>query len=216
VAWYARIVQSRAIQPHFSALVTASFLAGTAHSVPVQWEIAAGGNDHFYEVVLADALTWDQANAAAALRPLAGAWHLATITSAAENAFIESLLNSSSLFPNCFSGTAAGTICTGLWIGATSTSIGSNDWTWVTGEAFSFTDWGPFEPATNGDRISFDAFVTSGQFAWNDAPNLWPYDSGYIVEAPEPSTALLIACVLAGITARRRRAHERVPINARR
>jgi len=53
------------------------------------------GNGHDYEAVLApDGITWDAANAAA----VASGKHLATITSAAENDFVFSLLSAPELW----------------------------------------------------------------------------------------------------------------------
>lgn len=42
------------------------------------------------------------------------------------------------------------------------------DWTWVTGEAFAFADWGQTAPFGNGDRISFAEMGTGLEVAWND------------------------------------------------
>jgi hypothetical protein len=185
-----------------TTLLAASMIAPAASSAPVQWEAGSGGNDHLYDVVLLpDLVTWDDANAAALALP--GDWHLATITSAPEAAFIEGLLDSSE-FTDCVSGTLAGTICTGLWLGATSSTVGSNDWQWVSGEAFSFTDWGQAEPFGNGDRIRLDWFLSNGVLAWNDARNVMNPAHGYVVElVPEPSTVFLVAAGIVAATRRR-------------
>ena len=65
-----------------------------AHAVDpawVTWGLNVGGNGHQYAVVASSGMTWNQANTQA--QNLGG--YLATITSAAENNFVFSLLNSS-------------------------------------------------------------------------------------------------------------------------
>jgi hypothetical protein len=190
-------------------LVTAVVLAVfpiSAHSAPIQWDVSSGGNGNFYDFVLVqDLITWSDANSV--VEALAGDWYLATIASASESAFVESLLDSSQ-FTDCVSGTLAGTICNGLWIGATSSAIGANDWQWVTGESFSFTDWGPFEPFRNGDRIRLDWFLSQSVFAWNDARNTLNPARGYVLElnqvtaVPEPGTLLLSGLGIIGLAIR--------------
>ena len=60
----------------------------SADLTPVQWSADAGGNDHYYEVVVAEqAVSWDDARADAEVR----GGYLATVTSAAENAFPKSM-----------------------------------------------------------------------------------------------------------------------------
>lgn len=191
-----------------------TLFATTVSAIPIQWTSASGGNGHYYEVVLQDNFSWDAADNAAQARP--GNWHLATITSSAENQFIESLLTfgDPTYFDNCVSGTLAGTICRGLWIGGASSSNVSNDWSWVTGEAFSYADWGPFEPFNNGDRIRLDQMGST--LAWNDVPNARTQGKGYIVEinalptgtAPETPTVALMVLGLAVLGYRRRKINE--------
>jgi hypothetical protein len=65
-------------------------IAMNASSVPVQWQVANGGNGHFHEAILVGTnITWEESRAAAQL--LGG--DLATITTSAENAFGKSLFN---------------------------------------------------------------------------------------------------------------------------
>ena len=82
-----------------------------------------------------------------------------------------------------------------MWLGATSSSNIAQDWRWVTGEPFSFTDWGPFEPFGNGDRLRIDEFRDRGGLvAWNDAPSTSTRSMGYIVESDDSaqSAGLLV------------------------
>jgi len=69
-----------------------SLAAVPAGAAPVRWEVAQGGNGHFYELVEQD-LSWPLARVAAAQRtPPAGygPGHLASFSSAAEEAFLDS------------------------------------------------------------------------------------------------------------------------------
>jgi hypothetical protein len=149
-------------------------------SIPnaVEWKVSDGGNDHFYEAVLAEGdITWEKAQEAALVR--GDNWHLATITSEAENEFVKSLFSGNAAFFNC----CLSQVASGPWIGATSSSNASNDWTWITGENFDFTQWGPREPFGNGDHISYAQFGNAKQVAWNDIPSGHPNSPrSYILE----------------------------------
>jgi hypothetical protein len=105
----------------------------------VQWTPESGGNGHFYQAVCATS-TWDQANAAAT----ASGGHLATLTSAEENAFAFALVDDPSFWTlNEFD-------CNnGPWLGAMQPSGSAEPtqaWEWVTGEPFSFAAWHVGEP----------------------------------------------------------------------
>ncbi|MEO8210013.1 MAG: matrixin family metalloprotease [bacterium] len=149
----------------------------------VKWRKANGGNDHLYEVVFVGAqINWEDANEAAIAR--GGGWHLVTITSSQENNFVESLFRDDpSIFNCCQYPVPVGRIAGGPWLGAKATSNTSNDWTWVTGEPFNFTDWGPLEPFGNGNRINYCQFGASQLLAWNDMPsNYFMKPLAYILE----------------------------------
>jgi hypothetical protein len=172
-------------------IMLTSFLS----AAPVRWEIADGGNGHWYEAVSDPDINWADATQATLAR--GDGWHLATITSAAENDFVLSLFEDESVFWRFVtSQTLVGPIYAGPWIGAVSSSNSSNDWSWVTGEPFSYTAWGPYEPFNNGDRIYFSQFGRSRRPGWNDVPNRY-LGTGYIVEIsdlaviPAPGAALL-------------------------
>ncbi len=151
----------------------------------VQWRLEDGGNDHWYRVVAADALSWTGAQAAAvALMPNAAS-QLATVTSAAENAFITDLLP---------------TEASSWWLGGfqDSSSAGYDDpdgaWRWLTEnttppEDFAFTNWRPGEPNDwptfgNEDRLMIEGGNGANRGRWNDVWNDWPDNTidGYVVE----------------------------------
>ncbi|HEC20083.1 MAG TPA: PEP-CTERM sorting domain-containing protein [Gammaproteobacteria bacterium] len=173
---------------------------------PVKWDMASGGNGNLYELILQPGLTWGQANSAAS--GMGDGWHLATVTSENENQFIQSLLNPGAPYfeASCLSSNLVGEVCEGIWLGGFSSSSSANDWQWVTGEDFSFADWGPFEPFGNGDRLEIAEFRSRNQLmAWNDVPGGRTRSTGYIVEyeraisVPEPSAIFLVAIGLFGL-----------------
>jgi hypothetical protein len=180
-------------------------LSAIAKASPIEWKIADGGNGHLYEAVLVGGdITWEDAQAAVAAR--GPGWHLATITSAAENAFVEALFAGDPNFFNCcLFPIPIGRISSGPWLGAFSSTNASNDWQWVTGEPFVFADWGPLEPFGNGNHISYAEFGSGRLVAWNDIPSGHPLSPrSYVAELsqpiPEPSTLLLFVFGLFGLS----------------
>jgi hypothetical protein len=182
-----------------------------AHAGPTHWN----GNGHWYEAVLAPSgnISWTDAQAAASK---AGGY-LATITSAAENAFVFGLVaNDNAFWPD---GTWHGP-----WLGgyqdrhAPGYSEPAGGWRWVTGEPWSYANWSAGEPNDNfnfgfplgEDRVQFGSGRSGG---WNDAPNDILVTrsgrvSGYIVEfnaVPEPSGLVWVIVGAIGMAALARR-----------
>lgn len=183
------------ILKRLAALVTLSAAVQGVAAAPVTW----GGNGHEYDVVRAEGMTWTAAQAAVAA--MGAGWHLATITSAAEDAFVASLLSSALPARSHF------------WLGATDVGA-EGTFEWVTSEGFTYTNWWGGEPnnAGNEDYVAFD--LRSGSWGWNDAPDnvgaIFGFARGYIIErsgtaVPEPGTVALLSLGLLGIAAIRRR-----------
>lgn len=160
----------------------------SAASFPLtQWESAAGGNDHYYQVFLdANFIQWTDASAHAQSQ----GGYLATITSEAENIFLTGLTL-----------TAQGYLES--WIGLTD-ELSESTFVWVTGEPLLYTNWAPGEPndyqpsggedyAILSPPVEIDVNVPG---SWNDLPNNPARVRAWIVEwdlrpptaVPEPST----------------------------
>jgi hypothetical protein len=164
-----------------------------ALAAPVQWTVASGGNDHWYEFVTTPSF-WSDAQAAA----LGSNWmdlpgYLVTLTSAAENAFMSSL-------PVGYA-----------WIGGSDVAA-EGQWLWTNGpeagQLFSYTNWAPSEP-NNAGGIEHYAHIQPpvGSPRWNDLQNAAYL--GYIVEYSVPTPGSLPLGLLAlgalGLTSRGRR-----------
>jgi streptogramin lyase len=142
----------------FTPAVTVNVTPGSI----VQWSVASGGNGHYYELVMpADPsgnFSWTQADAAASAMSYDGSpGYLATVTSAAENEFLGSQFQS-----------GLGDRGNVAWIGLTDVGH-TNDWTWVTGEPFSYSNWAGGEPNNPGveDWVGYWN-VEAPAWSWNN------------------------------------------------
>lgn len=182
------------------ALIAAGLgiLLQSAHAAPVTW----AANGHEYEAIYSEGITWTAASAATAA--LGGGWHLATLTSAAEDAFVASLLPTSLPQRSHF------------WFGLTDVAV-EGTYDWVTGEVSAYTNWAGGEPNNSGNEDYMALDLRSSTWAWNDAPDnvgqIYGFSRGYIIErtgtrtnVPEPGTLSLFGLVLlAGALSQRRR-----------
>ena len=141
-------------------------------------------NGHCYQAVL-EGLSWSDAEAAC--ETVGG--HLATISSAEENAFVFSLVSGNDAFWY-LDGVGNGL---GPWLGGYQ-EPGSQEpdggWKWVTGEAFSYTNWETDQP-DNVHGASLDQnrlrFFKKGALIgdrWDDSEEDNPVEhrKGYICE----------------------------------
>jgi len=113
-----------------------------AHATPVQWAVASGGTVIVRSGERGPAgITWTNAEAAAVAR----GGHLASITSAGENAFIYGLINVDD-WANWWTEYGGG--CSGRGSVATRTTVSgysepAGGWHWSNGDAWGYDNWGP-------------------------------------------------------------------------
>jgi hypothetical protein len=167
----------------FFCLVVLTVLVGIQHASAqnwIQWRSQDGGNNHFYALTLSPT-NWDSA------QDMANSWdgHLTTITSAAQQSFInDTFLNGKyEHLP--------------IWIGLARTTAkaaaptrirraledlgflkatNSFPFVWVTGEKYSYSNWHPgqpdnFPPGESYVTINWHHSANRGNKGdWNDTP----------------------------------------------
>jgi hypothetical protein len=144
-----------------------------------RWETSDGGNGHCYKAVApTGGLTWTEADRLARVQ----GGYLATVTSAAENDFVFSLVQAPEFFANG-SGPALG----GFQQDRAPEPNGG--WCWVSGDPWNYSNWHPAEPNNgrfgNGteDRLQFYSSLPGTPSAqWNDINRNDPQVGGYVIE----------------------------------
>lgn len=153
-------------------------------AAPVEWKVDDGGNGHFYEVVVADGISWNAARIAAEEKLFEGRQgHLATLTSAAEDNFVDMLRDQT---PGINNGDGENPFLDSeLWVGGVQPAGVENPadgWEWINDEGpFGYTNWLEGEPNDAGGAESHLAIGLFNLDGWNDEGNLdgiW----GYVVE----------------------------------
>lgn len=181
----------------------AGLLAGLALSVaspvatanPITW----AGNGHTYDIVTSPGITWSAANAA-----VPAGWTLATLTSAEENRWVYDNI----VLPAFGTGNG-GNDGVQAWLGG-SRPAGSDPvtgWGWVTGEAWSYTNWGSGEPNNSGAGEFGLTINRLGNWTWNDE-GAWPGGvKGYVIERVSDggSTVTLLGIAIAAFGCLRRK-----------
>lgn len=218
--WLAGLLSAAALQLAAPAL----------HAGPVQWTVAAGGNGHWYDYVptisIFEPIGFDAARAAALGSSHLGLQgYLATITSAAEQTFIQTS------FPFLLGFGATGN----AWLGGSDATV-EGEWRWLdgpeAGQLMSYSHWLQGQPVDAPGFEDHDLLALNINAVVANAPVVYGWVSqtpangafGYVVEygltpngpggptdpnpVPEPSGALMAATalLLAGVHRRRRRA----------
>jgi hypothetical protein len=179
------------MQFHTIGIVLAALTVVSAASAQttqaVEWKVSEGGNGHWYQLVISGQTTWPAARTASEER----GGHLATVTSASEEAFI-ALLAARASHPTAWVDDQAVTAA-GPWLGGYQPlgATSSQPWAWVNGEPWNWTGWAAGEP--NGGFRPGDAWSCMLGFAgrndyrgWADATSpdlqLYPLPVSFIVE----------------------------------
>lgn len=175
-----------------SLAAAGALLATAAGAAPVKWSAAQGGNDHYYEFINSRVTASAALAAAEAATYMGRQGHLVTITSAAEQAFLNGLNTSNTRY----------------WLGGSDRET-EGVWKWISGPEAGqlmdniFTNWAPNEPNDyrTGEDYMTGWWRSSGQ--WNDLKN--GSSVRYIIEysdipaAPIPSGLPLLLAALGGL-----------------
>lgn len=172
--------------------------------------LSAEANNHAYQIVLSDAITWDNAHDGAKLLNTSGLpWNLATRTSDEEHDFIVSLLSDPTSHIQYWVG--------GVQEPPTGKTDPADDWTWLNGEtleARSYTNWANDPDQQPDDYSVFQPFLAldgrgNVPWKWEDNDGYTYLIIGYIAEStnpiPEPTTMLLFGSGLLSLAGFRRR-----------
>ncbi|HTI98595.1 MAG TPA: lectin-like protein [Dongiaceae bacterium] len=159
------------------------FLAGLVFPVTAG-QVYFAGTGHWYEAVLVPAgITWNDARTNATLR----GGYLCTVTNAAENTFVASLVDIS-----YYSDVSINNDILGPWLGGLRHANESN-WQWITGEPFTYFNWYGNQPDGYGgseQRLQYYAAANVGT-TWGDHPGDpiagYSLPRGYIVEYDHPA-----------------------------
>ncbi|NQU41627.1 MAG: caspase family protein [Lentisphaerae bacterium] len=127
---------------------------------PVRWDLHPDGRAHFYEVVMAEQMSWQAACALAESRTYRGLQgRAASITSKQEKDFVLSVLER--FLGRTYRDHA-------VWVGGTKEH---GQWQWTTGEKWDYTNWAPGEPTNSGPTDRNEYLL---EMHWNTSSQSYP------------------------------------------
>lgn len=206
---------------NFSFTVTAAALmalSGAATAAPVLWGEGSGGNGHYYDYIGDESgetlLNFEDALSAAAASTYLGLnGNLVTITSSAEQAFLDSQFGSQPEY--YIAASDSDTEGAWYWVAGpeNGTLIGTG--AWPDFASSSYENWSDFEPNDfngNEDFGTNNFTQSSGGGSWNDVPS---FENYYLVEyssptpVPLPASGWMLLASLAGIGFVRKRSRDK-------
>jgi len=157
------------------------------------WNHPDGTTHYYLPIAVPGGITWEAAQDSAGT--LYG--YLATITSADENDFVFSLIDSSGYWRERGAGVLAGP-----WIGGyqpEGSAEPDGRWLWITAEGFSYSNWTSSQPDernnTGQDRIHFGESHAERIPTWNDLRASQEL-GGFVVELSSLTTSRTVGLVL--------------------
>jgi len=191
---------------------------GAVLSAQAQWNVGVwyqgGPENHWYSVQLISGTTTGWLIARAQAQALGSGTDLASITSAAENAFIFAGIDTPTYWTIDTAGNNEGPNIGGY---QTDQLLEPNGhWAWVSGEAWAFTAWASGEPNNFGGAEDYATYFTqgSGRAAfWNDISSNTGtvgqpgHISYYVAESavPEPMSMVVLGGGLLALLRRRKK-----------
>jgi len=196
------------------AFLVAGAMAGSAQAAPTQWS----GNGHFYELITSTESWFGADTAAQGMSHLGESGYLATVTSADEWTFLDTVINPGSVTAWLGGSDAASE---GIWEWVTGPEAGTTFWTEAGGTVPGlFADWNSGEPNDLRGEDFLHGWFASAPGTWNDAPGTQSY--AYVVEysapavIPVPPAFVMLAGALAMLNAFRTTPAQTAPHRPRR
>lgn len=158
---------------------------------PLKWQFNSSTGRWYAVVPTEGGETWTNANlwAQELSGPSGRQAYLTSITSAQEQTFINELVDKAAKVDGSALWMDWGWAKAGPYIGLRQTSLTTEpagNWSWTTGEAASYSNWGPSQPDNTKNNEHFGLLVNRGSaWEWNDAPDN-VQATGFVVEEGDP------------------------------